>query len=741
MTGIVAAGGAFGDDGAMRLALVSLVLLAACSKQAPARVPAAGHARMAALLAERAAADDANPYFGQANLQGLRDRLRSAGEAAGWRLRLDTAVAELHQGHERAAIELLAGARDGLMRGRLAGDAPAAVAVDFHLGTAWLRLAETENCCAAPTTETCILPITGTGRHARTEGSQQAAACFVELLRNTAADDYWHWAALWLLNIAHMTLGTWPDGVPATYRLPVAAFAPEVPFSRFVDVAPAVGLDTDGNAGGVVVDDFDGDEYLDVIVSDWAPHGQLRLFRNERDGTFADRTAAAGLLGITGGLQLVHADYDDDGDLDVLVLRGGWWFESGRLPCSLLQNDGHGAFTDVTFAAGLGERQLPTQTAAFADFDLDGDLDLYVGSESSDRVPCASQLYRNDGDGTFTEVAAAAGVTNRAYCKGVAWGDVDGDRWPDLYVSNLGGDNRLYHNRGDGTFADVAATAGVIGPKDSFPCWFWDFDGDGALDLFVGNYDTGVGHIASHLLGGSLPFETARLYRGDGTGGFHDGAVAAGLTWPAMPMGCNFGDLDNDGWLDLYLGTGDPQFASVMPNLMYRNDGGRRLQNVTMAGGFGHLQKGHGVAFADLDGDGDQDVFEVLGGAYPGDAFRNVLFENPGFGNHWLTVRLVGTASARCAIGAQLRVTVRDGEASRVIRRDVTAGGSFGGNPLRQTIGLGQADRIERLQVFWPKTGELQDVDGAAPDSTIRVVEGVPRCERIDVHAVPFRRR
>ncbi len=725
----------------MRWLCVILVLgVGACSKQA-AQGPRAGHERMVALLAERAAADDGNPYFGLRALQHDREDLQRGGDAATWRLRLDTAVAELQQGQERAAIDLLAAARDGLMAGRLAGDAAAAVAVDFHLGIAWLRLGETENCCAMPTQQSCILPITGTGRHTRTEGSQHAVECFAELLHNTAADDYWHYAALWLLNIAQMTLGTWPDGVPAAYRLPAAAFLPEVPFPRFVDIAPAVGLDTNGTAGGVVVDDFDGDEYLDLVVSDWAPRGQLRFFHHERDGTFADRTAAAGLLGITGGLQLVHADYDNDGDLDVLVLRGGWWFESGRLPCSLLQNDGHGGFTDVTFAAGLGERQLPTQTAAFADYDLDGDLDLYIGSEASARVPCASQLYRNNGDGTFTEVAAAAGVTNDAYCKGVTWGDCDGDRWPDLYVSNIDGSNRLYHNRGDGTFVDVAAAAGVRGPDASFPTWFWDFDQDGALDLFVGNYDTGVGHLASHLLGGALPFERARLYRGDGKGGFHDVAAELGFTWPAMPMGCNFGDLDNDGWLDMYLGTGDPQFASLMPNLMFRNEGGRRLQSVTMAGGFGHLQKGHGVAFADLDGDGDQDVFEVVGGAYPGDAFRNVLFENPGFHNHWLTIRLVGVHSARCAIGAGIRVTVHEAGASRVIRRDVNAGGSFGGNPLRQTIGLGKAERIERLEVSWPTTGVLQVVEGAELDSTIRVVEGKASCERIDVHAIPFHRR
>ena len=696
---------------------------------------------MVALLDELAKQTEVdNPFFGQHRLQALRADLQRAGAAAPWRLRWETAVAELEQGHERAAIDLLAATREALLDGSLAGDTAAKVGVSFHLGVACLRLGETENCCRNPTVETCILPIRGGGQHTQREGSLRACDCFVEVLRNTAPTDYWHYAAMWLLNIAHMTLGTFPDGVPAEYRLPAAAFAPEGTFPRLANVAPDVGLDTNGTAGGVAIEDFDGDEYLDVFVTDWAPRGQARLFCNQRDGTFAERTLAAGLTGITGGLNCVHADYDNDGDEDVLILRGGWWFESGKLPCSLLQNNGHAHFADVTFAAGLGERRLPTQTAAFADYDLDGDLDLYIGSEGSKRVPCPSQLYRNDGRGTFTDVAAAAGVANDAYAKAVAWGDVDGDRWPDLFVSNIGGDNRLYHNRGDGTFADVAAQAGLTKPTNSFPAWFWDFDNDGALDLFVSEYDTGIAHIASQLHGGTLKFETARLYRGDGKGGFADVTRQLGFAWPTMPMGSAFGDLDNDGWLDCYLGTGDPSYSSLMPNLFLRNDRGQRLQNLTMASGLGHLQKGHGVAFADLDQDGDQDLFEVVGGAFPGDAFRNVLFENPGHGNHWLAVRLVGRDSARSALGARLCVTVRENGASRRIYRHVDQGGSFAGNPLRQSLGLGHAERIERLEVFWPKSGRTQVVEDVPMDAAIRVVEGESALVPLAVRAAPFRR-
>ncbi|HEU4419186.1 MAG TPA: VCBS repeat-containing protein, partial [Planctomycetota bacterium] len=441
-----------------KLAVLLALLAADCGGDSGSTAPAQpeGHLRMVALLADRAReAHENNQFFGERAVRQGRAELERLGAAAPWQLLFDTALGELRLGNERRGIELLTRAHDGLRDGTLSGDAAAAIGTCFQLGVAWMRLGETENCCRTPTQETCILPITGTGRHEKTEGSQHAIEYFEEVLRNTRPTDYWHYASRWLLDIAHMTLGTYPDAVPEAERLPDAAFAPETDFPRFHDKAPAVGLDRSGLAGGVAVDDFDGDEHLDVVVSDWSPRGQLRFYRNQRDGTFADRTEAAGLAGITGGLNLLHADYDNDGDLDLFVLRGGWWFESGRLPGSLLQNHGNGTFTDVTFAAGLGERQLPTQTGGFADFDLDGDLDLYVGSESSPRVRCASQLFLNNGNGTFTDVAVAAGVANNAYCKGVSWGDYDGDRWPDLFVSNIDGADRLYHNRGDGTFADV----------------------------------------------------------------------------------------------------------------------------------------------------------------------------------------------------------------------------------------------------------------------------------------------
>jgi hypothetical protein len=189
-------------------------------------------------------------------------------------------------------------------------------------------------------------------------------------------------------------------------------------------------------------------------------------------------------------------------------------------------------------------------------------------------------------------------------------------------------------------------------------------------------------------------------------------------------MGANFGDLDNDGWLDFYLGTGYPSYDGLIPNVMYRNRGGTGFSDVTTAGGFGHLQKGHGVAFADFDHDGDQDVFEQMGGAYPGDAFANVLYENPGFGNHWIAVKLVGVRSNRSGIGARIRVGIVDQGRPRSIYRWVDSGGSFGGNPLRQHFGLGQVEKIEAIDIYWPTTGVSQTFRDVAVDQLVEITEG-----------------
>jgi hypothetical protein len=339
-----------------------------------------------------------------------------------------------------------------------------------------MRYAESRNCVAHHTSESCIFPIQGGGVHVEPEGARRAQEFFGAALELAPADSWASIKARWLLNVAHMTLGTYPDGVPAAWVIPPETFASDEPFPRFVDVAPRLGLNSFDLAGGAAIEDFDGDEDLDLMTSSSDPSGQLRLWRNNGDGSFTERTREAGLTGLFGGLNVVHADYDGDGFADLLVLRGAWWRARGRHPKSLLRNRGDGTFSDVTFEAGLGDVHYPTQTADWADYDNDGDLDLYIGNESEVQgealvdysgtgpappLRAPGQLFRNRGDGTFEDVAAQAGVENLRFAKGVSWGDYDGDRWPDLYVSNIGNRNRLYRNRGDGTFEDVAAALDV----------------------------------------------------------------------------------------------------------------------------------------------------------------------------------------------------------------------------------------------------------------------------------------
>jgi hypothetical protein len=203
-------------------------------------------------------------------------------------------------------------------------------------------------------------------------------------------------------------------------------------------------------------------------------------------------------------------------------------------------------------------------------------------------------------------------------------------------------------------------------------------------------------------------------------------------------MGSNFGDLDHDGFLDFYLGTGYPEYEGLMPNLMFHNHGGERFNDVTTAGGFGHLQKGHGVSFADLDNDGDQDIYIEMGGAYPGDSFGNVFFSNPGFDNHWICIRLVGTRSNRSAIGARLRLDIREEGTERSVYKWVNSGGSFGANPLRQQIGVGKATRIERLEIYWPASDTTQYFKNLEVDQFIQIEEEADHIEKLAWKTLSF---
>lgn len=607
----------------------------------------------------------------------------------------------------------------------------------FIRGLAYLRLAEVANCINRHNDECCVFPLKGGGVHADKASAQNAAASFLAAL-SIKPDEL---RARWLLNVSHMAMGTYPDGVPKQLVVPEERPDSSGDFPRFRDVAKACGFDRTNHAGGVVADDLDNDGLLDVVLSNTCPDAPLAYFHNRGDGAFVDRAEAAHLTDQLGGLNLVSTDYDNDGNIDLLVLRGGWMLDAGRIRKSLLRNNADGTFTDVSRAAGLADTKSPSQVGVWLDYDNDGDLDLFLGNESRrERIvqgegvgaaeyPC--NLFRNDGNGTFSDVARQAGVTNDRYCKGAAAGDYDNDGWVDLYVSNIGR-NRLYRNNGDGTFTDVAEKLGVVEPVGrSFATWFFDVDKDGDLDIFVGAYDTHIDDVAAWQLRQPFKSKPPRLYRNKGDGTFEDATSTFGLWRPLAPMGANFGDLDNDGWLDVYLATGTPAFDDLMPNVMLRNVGGRRFTDVTVAGGFGNLQKGHGVAFADFDHDGDQDIFNDLGGFYQGDTFYNSLYENPGTANRSLTLKLEGKRTNRLAYGARIKVVVRTPSGERAIHRAVGAVSSFGGSPSRQEIGLGDAQSIRSVEIWWPASGIRQSLQNLELDGFYRVVEGAESAEKL----------
>ena len=602
--------------------------------------------------------------------------------------------------------------------------------LDTFRATCYLRLGEQENCLSNHNADSCLLPIQGGGVHKLQRGSRAAIGILSQHLKQFPSD----LRARWLLNLAYMTVGEYPEQVPDAWLIPPKVFASDYDIKRFPNVADAVGLDVDGLAGGCIVEDFDGDGYLDVMLSDWSLTGQLRFFHNNADGTFTERTAEAGLTGLVGGLNMVQTDYNNDGFPDVLILRGGWLGIGGHEPLSLLKNNGDGTFEDVTESAGLLSLR-PTQTAAWFDFNGDGWLDLFVGCESTPKDPNPCELFRNNGDGTFTECAFEAGISVTQFIKGVTAGDYNNDGRPDLYLSNLNGPNLLFRNDGpaepgDGAkskwkFTEVARQAGVTEPIHSFPCWFWDYNNDGYLDIFVCGFSIrDVGDVAADYLGMPSPGERPRLYRNNGDGTFTDVTAQAGLNKVLVAMGSNFGDLDNDGWLDFYLGGGNFDLTTLMPNRMFRNAEGKYFQDVTTSGDFGHIRKGHGVAFADFNNDGNQDVFIKMGGAYLGDHYHSALFLNPGHGNHWITLKLEGVSSNRAALGARLRVIVDTGQGERSIYKTVGTGGSFGASPLRQEIGLGQAKSIRVVEIFWPVTGKTQTIQGLEMDHFYKITEG-----------------
>jgi len=422
-------------------------------------------------------------------------------------------------------------------------------------------------------------------------------------------------AGIWLTSVALLVLAAGP------------ALGQE-----FVDVSKQAGVADDGLGKGVAFADINNDGFVDLYVSNKG--GSNKLYLNNGDGTFKDITATAGAgidaPGFTMGS--VFGDYDNDGDVDLYLATGGQYeIEANRL----FANNGDGTFTDVTAAAGVGIKAF-TYSASFVDYDNDGDLDLYCANYG---VGAKNTLFANNGNGTFTDVTDAAGVGDKSWSWMGVWSDIDNDGDVDLYVVNgrypAGEPNKLFVNNGNGTFTEGAAAAGVNDANWGLGASFADIDNDGDQDLFVSNY-----------IGGN------NLYLNDGAGVFTKASHKIAAGEEGWGKGPTFGDFDNDGDLDLY--EGDCKLA----NQLYRNDGKGNF--VDVADAQPQVQcttvRTKGTAFADIDNDGDLDLYVINWGA------ENKLYKNTQNDGNWLKIG---------GLGFGAKVALYDGEqlvASREVR-------------------------------------------------------------------------
>jgi len=521
------------------------------------------------------------------------------------------------------------------------------------------------------------------------------------------------------LLLGYEGLGGYPKDLPGQYR-----FARRVenydraapPNLKFTDIAPKLHINKFAGAGPAGWADYNGDGKMDLVAC--GCDNFCTLYRAEGDG-FVDATLEAKLGRLEPGFGAAWADYDNDGDPDLYIARNGW---NGPAANSLLRNNGDGTFTDVGAQAGVADTGSSFHVQWF-DYNRDGWLDVVV-SNGVYVDGSTNQLYRNDGDGTFTNVTESAGVAEKPYYGtiGVAVGDYDGDGWPDLFYHGRMCANRLYHNNHDGTFTDIALKSGVSGPgsQNGYIALAVDVDSDGDLDIFTGSlapWEEVVAGYRADFKQGPLT-DIPRLYRNRGDGTFDDVSLSAGFRYPLGIMAGSTADLDNDGYPDIYLGTGNPELRRLEGNIFYHNRGGRTFEDLTRYTGLGKIGKGHGIIFYDWDADGDLDMFAEFGGFFHGDWSESSFYLNElGNRNHWLQVDLVQPEKNRKGIGAQ--VTVHSGGLRQV--QVMTAGRGFGStDPPILHFGLGRNTRVDRVEVQWPD-GVRETMTPAKVDTKITI--------------------
>ncbi len=497
---------------------------------------------------------------------------------------------------------------------------------------------------------------------------------------------------------------------------------------------------------GVAFFDYDHDGWLDIFLVNGSRfegfpagvHPTNRLYRNNRDGTFTDVTEAAGLVRTGWGQGCCIGDYDNDGFDDLFVT---YWGQN-----ALYHNNGDGTFTEVTAKAGLLQPRRRWNTGcAFIDYDRDGHLDLFVANyidfdpktaPTPSSGPClykgievacgppglqggVNLLYRNNGDGTFTDVSEKAGMTkaNGTYSLGVLTLDFDHDGWPDIYVANDSNPSSLFRNNHDGTFTDVSLDAGCALSSDGKPqagmgVSAIDYDGDGWLDIFKTNFAG----------------DTSSLYHNAHDGSFDDDTFSAGIgvNTRFLGWGCGFVDIDNDSWPDIFIANGHvyPEVEKLSSEegyrqrkILYRNLGNGHFADATSSGGPGVMERhaGRGCAFGDFDNDGDLDV--VINNVNEPPTLLRLDLQG---GGNWIKFKLRGVKSNRSAIGAQLRLT----SGKRVQVDEVRSGGSYiSQNDLRIHFGLGEATQADALQIRWP-SGETETLQNLPAGHLITIEEG-----------------
>ena len=539
----------------------------------------------------------------------------------------------------------------------------------------------------------------------------------------------------------------------SAYAFDVAAQSRTALAFQLVDVTAAAGLQFRHNSGayggkllpetlgsGCAFLDYDADGWEDILLingMDWPGHKRqrstLKLYRNNRNGTFVDVTREAGLDVEMYGMGVAVGDVNNDGFPDIFVTCVG--------QSRLFRNTGKGSFIDATRRSGLGGKQAFSTSAMWLDFDRDGFLDLFVcnyvrwsaehdvfcsldGKQKSYCTPEAYRgetcwLFRNRGDGTFDDVTATCGVfDSSSKSLGVTLIDYDQDGWPDIFVANDTQANKLYRNQRNGTFRDVGLDAGVALSEDGkaragMGVDAGDFDNSGRTGLAVTNFE-------GEMLG---------LYRALDAGHYVDVATAAGVGAPSrtrLGFGCLFADIDLDGRLDLIVVNGhiDDTVRNIRGNLgqaqapqLFLNQGGGAFRDVSSTAGSGFAQPrvGRGLACGDFDGDGDVDLLVTTNNGSP-----MLLRNDHGAGNRSLRFRLIGTKSNRSAIGASVRISHGGESQTRVVR----SGSSYlSQSALALTFGIGRRDRVDRVLLTWP-SGRVEEFKNLLPGTTYDCVEG-----------------